>query len=175
MLLLIGNIGTGEIVVIALVVLLLFGGKKIPELMRSLGRGVKSFRDGVNEVETELKKDFEEPDSNKTSSASSHPAGSSVPSPNHSEGSSGSATSVVHSVSPSGQASVPSASQPAGSSDNAAAQFPADLANPSVPSSSQPAGSSDNAAAPEHDTVSLSAPSSAPDEAQNASPTALGK
>lgn len=164
MLLLIGNIGTGEIVVIALVVLLLFGGKKIPELMRSLGRGVKSFRDGVNEVETELKKDFEEPDSNKTSSASSHPAGSSVPSPNHSEGSSGSATSVVHSVSPSGQASVPSPTHSMNSSGQA-----------SIPSASQPDGSSDNAAAPEHDTVSLSAPSSAPDEAQNASPTALGK
>lgn len=56
-----GNIGTGEIVVIALVVLLLFGGKKIPELMRGLGRGVKSFKDGLNEVETELKKDISEP------------------------------------------------------------------------------------------------------------------
>lgn len=56
-----GNIGTGEIVVIALVVLLLFGGKKIPELMRGLGRGVKSFKDGINEVETELKKDISEP------------------------------------------------------------------------------------------------------------------
>lgn len=56
-----GNLGTGEIVVIALVVLLLFGGKKIPELMRGLGRGVKSFKDGLNEVETELKKDISEP------------------------------------------------------------------------------------------------------------------
>lgn len=41
-------IGTTEIVLIALVVLLLFGGKKIPELMRGLGKGVKSFKDGVN-------------------------------------------------------------------------------------------------------------------------------
>lgn len=56
-----GNLGTGEIVVIALVVLLLFGGKKIPELMRGLGRGVKSFKDGLNDVETELKKDISEP------------------------------------------------------------------------------------------------------------------
>lgn len=56
-----GNIGTGEIVVIALVVLLLFGGKKIPELMRGLGRGVKNFKDGLNEVESELKKDISEP------------------------------------------------------------------------------------------------------------------
>lgn len=56
-----GNIGTGEIVIIALVVLLLFGGKKIPELMRGLGRGVKNFKDGLNDVETELKKDISEP------------------------------------------------------------------------------------------------------------------
>ncbi len=39
-----------EIIVIALVVLLLFGGKKIPELMKGLGRGVKSFKDGLNET-----------------------------------------------------------------------------------------------------------------------------
>ena len=41
-------IGTTEIVVILAVVLLLFGGKKIPELMNGLGRGVKSFKDGMN-------------------------------------------------------------------------------------------------------------------------------
>ena len=40
-----------EIIVIVLVVLLLFGGKKIPELMRGLGKGVKSFKDGMNGVE----------------------------------------------------------------------------------------------------------------------------
>jgi sec-independent protein translocase protein TatA len=40
-----GNIGTGEIIIIALIVLLLFGGKKIPELMKGLGKGVKSFKD----------------------------------------------------------------------------------------------------------------------------------
>lgn len=40
-----------EIIVIALVVLLLFGGKKIPELMKGLGKGVKSFKDGVNGIE----------------------------------------------------------------------------------------------------------------------------
>lgn len=44
------NLGTGEILVIALVILLLFGGKKIPELMKGLGKGVKSFKDGMNEV-----------------------------------------------------------------------------------------------------------------------------
>lgn len=42
------NLGMPEILLIALVVLLLFGGKKIPELMNGLGKGVKSFRDGVN-------------------------------------------------------------------------------------------------------------------------------
>jgi len=49
-------IGTQEIIIIALVVLLLFGGKKIPELMRGLGKGVKSFRDGANGIGEELDK-----------------------------------------------------------------------------------------------------------------------
>ena len=56
-----------EWIIIALVVLLLFGGKKIPELMRGLGKGVKSFKQGMKEVEgemNEIKKDIEaEPDS----------------------------------------------------------------------------------------------------------------
>ena len=47
--------GTWEIVAIVLVVLLLFGGKKIPELMKGLGKGVKSFKEGMNEVEKEIK------------------------------------------------------------------------------------------------------------------------
>ena len=47
-------IGTQEIILIALVVLLLFGGKKIPELMRGLGKGVKSFKDGVNGIDEEI-------------------------------------------------------------------------------------------------------------------------
>ena len=41
-------IGTQEIIIIALVILLLFGGAKIPELMRGIGKGVKSFKDGLN-------------------------------------------------------------------------------------------------------------------------------
>lgn len=45
------RLGIWEIVIIALVILLLFGGKKIPELMHGLGKGVKSFKDGVNGVE----------------------------------------------------------------------------------------------------------------------------
>ena len=45
------NIGTTEIILIVALVLLLFGGRKIPELMKGLGKGVKSFKDGVNGVE----------------------------------------------------------------------------------------------------------------------------
>ena len=44
------GLGFQEILVIALIVLLLWGGKKIPELMHGLGKGVKSFKDGMNEV-----------------------------------------------------------------------------------------------------------------------------
>lgn len=54
---LLGLIGMQEILIIALVVLLLFGGKKIPELMRGLGSGVKSFKDGMREGEVEPKKE----------------------------------------------------------------------------------------------------------------------
>lgn len=48
------NLGAGEIIIIALVVLLLFGGKKIPELMRGLGKGVRSFKSGMNEIEKDI-------------------------------------------------------------------------------------------------------------------------
>ena len=47
--------GAWEVVLIVLAILLLFGGKKIPELMRGLGKGVKSFKQGMNEVEKEIK------------------------------------------------------------------------------------------------------------------------
>ena len=43
-----------EWIIIALIILLLFGGKKIPELMKGLGKGVKSFKDGVNEAKSEI-------------------------------------------------------------------------------------------------------------------------
>lgn len=56
-LLFLGNIGTGEIILIALVVLLLYGGKKIPELMKGIGKGVKSFKDGMNEIEKDITDD----------------------------------------------------------------------------------------------------------------------
>lgn len=55
-----GNLGTGEIIIIALVVLLLFGGKKIPELMRGIGKGVKSFKDGMNDIEKQINAEPEE-------------------------------------------------------------------------------------------------------------------
>ena len=48
------GLGLSEVLVIALVILLLFGGKKIPELMKGLGKGVKSFKDGVNGIEDDL-------------------------------------------------------------------------------------------------------------------------
>ena len=55
-------LGTQEIIIIALIILLLFGGKKIPELMRGLGKGVKSFKEGMNEVEKDLGVDDGQPD-----------------------------------------------------------------------------------------------------------------
>lgn len=55
-----GNLGTTEIIIIALVVLLLFGGKKIPELMRGIGKGVKSFKDGMNDIEKQINAEPEE-------------------------------------------------------------------------------------------------------------------
>ena len=57
--LLLFGLGLQEIVVIALIVLLLFGGKKIPELMKGLGKGVKSFKDGMKEIDIDEKEDKE--------------------------------------------------------------------------------------------------------------------
>ena len=57
------GIGTQEILVIALIILLLFGGKKIPELMKGLGKGVKSFKEGMNDLDDlNKKKDDKEKD-----------------------------------------------------------------------------------------------------------------
>ena len=64
-LLFLGNIGTGEIIFIAAVVLLFFGGKKIPELMHGLGKGVRSFKTGMNEIEKEINTEVEKTDSTK--------------------------------------------------------------------------------------------------------------
>jgi len=54
------NLGMPEIILLALVILLLFGGKKIPELMKGIGKGVKSFKDGVSGIEDSLNDDKKE-------------------------------------------------------------------------------------------------------------------
>ena len=51
------GLGMSEVLVIALIVLLLFGGTKIPELMKGLGKGVKSFKDGMKEIEADDKEE----------------------------------------------------------------------------------------------------------------------
>jgi sec-independent protein translocase protein TatA len=55
-----GGVGTPEIVLIAIVVLLLFGGKKIPELMRGLGRGVREFKDAKDTIKSEIESGIDE-------------------------------------------------------------------------------------------------------------------
>lgn len=49
------NLGTAEIIILVVVILLLFGGKKIPELMRGIGKGIRSFRQGMNDINDEIK------------------------------------------------------------------------------------------------------------------------
>lgn len=71
-LLFLGSIGWQEILVILLIILLLFGGRKIPELMRGLGKGVRSFKQGMKEVEgdveeikNDIKKEVDQPEKSK--------------------------------------------------------------------------------------------------------------
>ena len=59
MLAFIGGLGLPELLVIALVVLLLFGGRKIPELMKGLGKGIRAFKDGMNEVSNPTEEETE--------------------------------------------------------------------------------------------------------------------
>ncbi len=61
-LLFIQNLGSTEIIIIALVILLLFGGKKIPELMRGLGKGVSQFKKGMKDIEEEINAEPEKKD-----------------------------------------------------------------------------------------------------------------
>ena len=68
-LLFIGNLGAGEIIVIALIVLLLFGGKKIPELMKGLGKGVRSFKEGMNNIENDIENSGTEKSNNENKSS----------------------------------------------------------------------------------------------------------
>lgn len=58
----IGGLGLQEILLITLIILLLFGGKKIPELMKGLGKGVRSFKDGVNGLDKEVKDEASDKD-----------------------------------------------------------------------------------------------------------------
>ena len=60
------SLGGPEIILIALVVLLIFGGKKIPEFMKGLGKGINSFKKGLNDIEDEIKSD---PNDNKSSNS----------------------------------------------------------------------------------------------------------
>jgi sec-independent protein translocase protein TatA len=62
-----GNMGAGEWIWVLVIVLLLFGGKKIPELMRGLGRGVREFNDAKDNVRSEIEKGMKDSDSEKKS------------------------------------------------------------------------------------------------------------
>lgn len=63
--LLLGSLGLPEILVLAFLILLLFGGKKIPELMKGIGKGVRSFKEGVKGIEDELKDGDDKPKDSK--------------------------------------------------------------------------------------------------------------
>ena len=56
MLAILGFIGTQEVIIIAIIVLLLFGGKKIPELMRGIGKGIRSFKEGMEDIKNEIER-----------------------------------------------------------------------------------------------------------------------
>ncbi len=56
------NLGTGEIILIVLVILLLFGTKRLPDLMRSMGKSVSEFKKGINEVSEEIQKEPKPPE-----------------------------------------------------------------------------------------------------------------
>lgn len=58
-----GNLRGIQLIILLIVVLLLFGGKKIPELMRGLGKGINSFKQGLNEAREEINKPIEKPES----------------------------------------------------------------------------------------------------------------
>lgn len=62
-----GSVGTSEILLIAFIALLLFGGKKIPELMHGLGKGIKTFKDGMNGIEKDINKGLDTDLNNETS------------------------------------------------------------------------------------------------------------
>jgi twin arginine-targeting protein translocase, TatA/E family len=53
-LLFLGNLGAPEIIILSIAILLLFGGKKIPELMKGIGKGIKNFKEGVKGIEDDI-------------------------------------------------------------------------------------------------------------------------
>jgi sec-independent protein translocase protein TatA len=67
-----GGLGAPEIILIALIVLLLFGGKKIPELMKGMGKGIKNFKEGMKGMEDEINQPVK-PDTDKEKPAESKP------------------------------------------------------------------------------------------------------
>ena len=67
-----GGLGAPEIILIALIVLLLFGGKKIPELMKGMGKGIKNFKEGMKGMEDEINQPIK-PDTDKEKPAESKP------------------------------------------------------------------------------------------------------
>ena len=69
---LLGVLGTQEIIIILVIILLLFGGRKIPELMRGLGRGVREFNDAKNNVKKEIEEGISEKDRTSSTSTSSN-------------------------------------------------------------------------------------------------------
>ena len=69
-LLLFGSLGLPEVLIIAFIVLLLFGGKKIPELMRGLGRGIREFNDAKNNVRKEIEEGAKDKDTKTTTTTS---------------------------------------------------------------------------------------------------------
>jgi sec-independent protein translocase protein TatA len=73
-----GNFGTSEIILIALIVLLLFGGRKIPELMRGLGKGIREFNDAKSNVRKEIEEGVNEKERPVTTST---PSTSTTPQP----------------------------------------------------------------------------------------------
>jgi sec-independent protein translocase protein TatA len=64
-LLFLGGVGAQEILLIGIVVLVLFGAKKIPEFMKGLGKGVKEFKDGISDMKSEVEKDLNDSNSSK--------------------------------------------------------------------------------------------------------------
>lgn len=66
-LLFLNNLGTSEVLIITIVIILFFGGKKIPELMRGLGKGIKSFNDEMKDIEIDIKTNAPEKKSEKAS------------------------------------------------------------------------------------------------------------